>query len=235
MSPILVLHAAGLDADSARFLDLPGTIGVTLTGHGRRARPRPDLSLADMADEIVGWLPEPAHIVGLSMGGMVAQQLALTRPELVRSLVLACTTDCTPTQAILDRADATESESRADTIRITMERWFTADALRREPTEPIAYARSCLQDIDTRAFATIWRALAGHDVTDRLGEINAPTTCISGSADVSTPPEVVTALAAGLPNARLVEIDAPHMAPLEQPAAFRAAVQEHLSWVDRSA
>ncbi|WP_162606289.1 alpha/beta fold hydrolase [Jiangella asiatica] len=232
MTPVLLLHSAGLDGRSARYLDLPATVlGPTLPGHGRRGRPRPDLSLADMVDEVAGWLPEPAHVVGLSMGGMVAQQLALAHPDLVRSLVLACTTAGTPTQVLLDRAAATEADPRAETIRTTMRRWFTAAALSGEPAEPVAYARSCLETIDTTALAAVWRALAGHDVTDRLAEITVPTTCVAGRYDVSTPPDVVAALAAGLPDARLVQVDGPHLAMLEEPAAFRATVMEHLARV----
>jgi 3-oxoadipate enol-lactonase len=68
-------------------------------------------------------------------------------------------------------------------------------------------------------------------VRDRLGEIAVPTTCIAGTGDVSSPVPVVRELAAGVPGARLVELDAPHMAFLERPAEFSAAVREHLARV----
>src|SRR5690606_20022314 len=104
--------------------------------------------------------------------------------------------------------------------------------LARKPEPPgLAYARECLSTIDRDSFAAVWRALAGHDALDRIAEITAPTTCLAGTHDVSTPPPELAAMAERLPKARLVEIDAPHMAPLEQPETFRAVVRDHLEWV----
>ena len=229
---LLVLHAAGLDTRSVEFLGVDGAIGPTLPGHGDRCRPRPGLTLLDMADEIAGWVSEPVDVVGLSMGGMVAQHLALQHPDRVRSLVLACTTARTPTEVLLQRAAATEVSSDEELVTTTLARWFTADFLARSPEPaPLAYARACLARIDHAAFADVWRAIAGHDVLDRLGGITVPVTCVAGSADVSTPPAELEALAERLPEARLVQIDAPHMAPLERPGQFRSVVLDHLEWV----
>lgn len=233
-TPVLVLHAAGLDAASGDLLGLEQVISVTLPGHGVRRRQRPGMTLSDMADEVAGWVRSPVDVVGLSMGGMVAQHLALAHPTLVRSLVLACTTARTPSEVLLDRADATEVEPTERTVATTLERWFTADFLASTPpSEPLAYARRCLENIDAGSFADIWRAIAGHDVLDRLVEITAPTTCLAGKQDISTPPDELATLAEHLPNARYVEIDAPHMAPLERPDEFRRVVHDHLSWVER--
>ncbi|GFG52666.1 hypothetical protein CQY20_01440 [Mycolicibacterium agri] len=231
-APVLILHAAGLDAACADLLGVDGAISVTLPGHGIRRRQRPGLQLEDMADEIAGWVRTPVHVVGLSLGGMVAQHLALAHPGSVHSLVLACTTARTPTEILVDRAAATESDPTERTVATTLERWFTADFLAATPEpEALAYARRCLQNIDKASFADIWRAMADHDVLDRLGEITAPTTCLAGKHDVSTPPQELITLAERLPNARYVEIDAPHMAPLEKPNEFRQALSDHLAWV----
>jgi pimeloyl-ACP methyl ester carboxylesterase len=229
---VLVLHAAGLDTRSVDFLGVEGAISPTLPGHGDRRRPRPGMSLLDMADEVAGWVTGPVDVVGLSMGGMVAMHLALEYPDRVRSLLLACTTARTPTEVLLERAAATEVASDDELVTTTLRRWFTADYLARTPEPaPLAYARNCLTRIDHAAYADVWRAIAGHDVLDRLGEIGVPTTCLAGTRDVSTPPAELEVLATGVPGARLVEIDAPHMAPLEQPEQFRRVVLEHLEWV----
>jgi pimeloyl-ACP methyl ester carboxylesterase len=147
---------------------------------------------------------------------------------------LACTTARTPTQVLLDRADATEREPTERMVATTLQRWFTTEFLAGTPEpEQLAYARRCLQNIDAGTFADVWRAIAGHDVLDRLDEIAVPTTCLAGKHDVSTPPQELSILAEHLPNARYVEIDAPHMASLEQPDGFRRVVREHLAWFGR--
>jgi 3-oxoadipate enol-lactonase len=114
----------------------------------------------------------------------------------------------------------------------TMKRWFTAGALeRRSAAPPIAYAYEQLLATDVGVLADTWRAIARHDVRGLLGGIRMPVTCIAGRQDESTPLAVMQDLATRLPDARLVELDAPHMAFLEQPREFATAVQEHLAWV----
>jgi 3-oxoadipate enol-lactonase len=185
-----------------------------------------------MADEIVGHSTGPLDVVGASLGGMVAMHLALSHPDRVRSLVLACTTPRGDAAVMNARADATDARGSAGMLEDTMTRWFTAAALEDAPdAPPLAYARERLLAMDAGALADTWRAIGFHDVLHRLGEIQVPTTCIAGVHDLSTPLEVMTDLAARLPAARLVEMDAPHMAFLERPREFAAAVREHLAWV----
>ncbi|WP_433282190.1 alpha/beta fold hydrolase [Pseudonocardia xinjiangensis] len=229
-SDLLFLHPVGLDRDCVRWLDLPPVRAVTFPGHGERARARPGLTLADMADEIVGHSTGPLDVVGASLGGMVALHLALAHPDRVRSLVLACTTPRGDAAVMTARADATEARGSAGMLDDTMARWFTPAALRNPDAPALAYARDRLLTMDAGALADTWRAIGTHDVLDRLGEIRVPTTCIAGLHDLSTPMEVMTDLAARLPVARLVEMEAPHMAFLERPREFAAAVREHLVW-----
>jgi 3-oxoadipate enol-lactonase len=230
-SSLLFLHPVGLDRRCVAWLDLPPVRAVTLPGHGERARARPGLTLAGMADEIVGHSTGPLDVVGASLGGMVAMHLALEHPDRVRSLVLACTTPRGDAAVMSARADATEARGAAGMLEDTMTRWFTPPALEGErDAPPIVYARERLLAMDAGALADTWRAIGTHDVLHRLGEIGVPTTCIAGVHDLSTPMDVMTDLAARLPDARLVEMDAPHMAFLERPREFSAAVLEHLAW-----
>jgi 3-oxoadipate enol-lactonase len=85
--------------------------------------------------------------------------------------------------------------------------------------------------MDPGALADTWRAIGSHHVLDRLAQITVPTTCIAGRVDASTPLEVMRDLAERLPKSRLVELDAPHMAFLENADEFAAAVRAHLAWV----
>lgn len=228
---VLFLHAVGLDSRAASFLDLPDVIAPTLPGHGARSRPRAGLTLDDIADEVVGWTNGPLHIVGASFGAMVALHVALRHPDRVKSMVLACTTARADATVMEERARLTEQRGAAAMVYSTLERWFSAAYLGRSPLPPaLDYARNCLESADADALADTWRAMAQHDVLDRLGEIRVPTTCIAGARDVAAPPQAMPALAAGLPAARLVVLDAPHMAFLEEPRSFVDATQEHLRW-----
>lgn len=231
---VLFLHPVGLDRDAARFLDLGDVAGgvhaITFPGHGDRRRARPGLTLDDMADEIAGHATGPFDVVGASLGGMVAMHLALDHPGLVRSLVLACTTPDGATDVMEARAAATEERGSAGMLDDTMTRWFTADGLA-SGAPYLDHARERLVTMDPGALADTWRAIGTHHVLDRLGEITVPTTCIAGRVDASTPLEVMRDLDARLPKSRLVELDAPHMAFMENADEFTAAVRTHLEWV----
>lgn len=232
--PVLVLHSAGLDRESVRFLSVPGVHGVDLQGHG--ANPSPATTVQAMADEVAAQIDAPVDIVGLSLGGMVAQHVALRHPHKVRSLLLGCTTAYPNREAMLDRALLTEQQGRDELVSTTLERWFSPEALGSSPEpEGVRYAKERLEQIDQARFAAVWRAIATHDVRDIVSSITAPTTCLAGSGDVSTPPEVVRALHRAIRGSRYVEMAAPHMAYLEDPRRFSQAVLEHLDWAARFA
>lgn len=232
----LFLHPVGLDASCVRWLDIPQVQAGTFPGHGDRARARPGLRLEHLADEIAGWTQGPLDVVGASLGGMVALHLALNHPNRVRSLVLACTTAAGDANVMRDRAAATEARGSLDMLNETMTRWFSSATVKEDPlAAPVAYARERLIAMDAGALADTWLAIGAHDVRQRLAEITAPATCIAGLTDVSSPLPVMTELADGLPHSRLVTMDAPHMAFLEQPAEFSALVRAHLEWTGEEA
>lgn len=229
---LLFLHPVGLDARCVQFLSLPTALAPTFPGHGDRRRARSGLTLGDMADEVVGWTTGPLDVVGASLGGMVALHLALDHPERVRSLVLSCTTAYGNADVMLPRAEQTEARGADGMLDDTLTRWFRPEVLSATPAEPtVDYARECLLGMDTGALADTWRAVGAHDVVARLGEIDVPTTCIAGTHDMSTPPDVMADLAARLPNAQLREIEAAHMAHLERPREFSDLVGRHLDRV----
>lgn len=231
-STLLFLHPVGLDTECLQLVPLPPAQAPTFPGHGDRRRARPGMTLADLADEVVGWTTGPLDVVGASLGGMVALHLALDHPERVRSLVLSCTTAYGMPDVMLPRADETERRGSAEMLDPTLARWFRPEVLERAPELPgVGYARRRLLAMDAGALADTWRAIAAHDVRDRLGQVAVPTTCIAGRHDQSTPPQVMAELADGIPSARLVEMEAAHMAHLELPDEFAAIVREHLARV----
>lgn len=214
--------------------------GVPIAGAGVRhelpgfGRPRATVppTMASLADELVAEHPGPLHLVGISMGGMVAQHAALRHPDRVASLLVACTGAATDPETMAARARAAEAGGMAAVIDSTLARWFTAGALARVPAHPgVEYARNTLAALDPKAFADGWRAIGGHDVRERLPELAMPLTAVAGSADAASPLRRSEELAARARNGRLVVVDgAPHMIHLECPERFSAAVSEHLQW-----
>ncbi len=228
-APVIFLHPIGLDAEAARFLDAPEMLAPTLPGFGVRTR-RAGLTLDDAADEIAGWTEGPVHLVGCSMGGMVAMHFALRFPERTASLVLGYTGARVDPGLMADRALEVERDGSAALAGPTMSRWFTPEALDRSPlAHGVAYARQMLLDTGAERIADGWRAIAGHDVLgslDRLAGI--PVTCIAGRRDQSTPLAAVEAMAGAIPGARLVVTDHPHMGFLEEPDEFDSLLRQHL-------
>jgi 3-oxoadipate enol-lactonase len=230
---LALLPPLGLDARFWDGVDLPAATvhRHEYGGFGRRA-----LGLPELADEVAATYPGTLDVVGLSMGGMVAQHLALRHPGKVRSLVLACTAAAVDPQVMLARAAAAERGGMAAVLDQTMARWFTPAALALDPLPaPVEYARSTLLALDPLSFARAWRAIAWHDLRARLGAVRVPVTCIAGTADASAPLAIMRDLCARISGAALAVLDGPHMLPLERPAEFADAVREHLDRVAEDA
>ncbi len=239
--PVLLLHPIGLDLtcwDAQVAALVPGfrVLRVDLRGHGRSQVPRAPYSLAGMAGDAHGLLQTlqigAAHVIGLSLGGMVAQVLALEHPDDVRSLVLADTVSTLTPEAraaILERGAAARRGGMAAVLDTTLARWFTQGFLQ----APVA--RRCRERLladDVEGWAGAWQAISEVETQPRLKDIRVPTLVIAGEADVSAPPARAEAMAAAIPGARLhIVPGAPHMLPLEQPAAFNAAVLDFLRTV----
>ena len=231
---VVLLHAVGLDltcweaqveALTPRFR----VLRVDLRGHGRSDVPPPPYTLEGFAEDVHGLLGAlqlaPAHVIGLSLGGMVAQLLALDYPKAVRSLVLADTNSTLPPEArpaMIERGEAAKRGGMSAVVDITLARWFTPGFM---GADVVAQCRERLLTDNVEAWAASWRAISELNTESRLPEIRVPTLVITGENDVSAPIARAQAMAALIPGARLeIVAGAPHMAPLEQPALFNTAV-----------
>lgn len=236
---VVTLAPVGLDHRSWQSVDLSGihTLAHDFPGFGGRLRQPERATMEDWVDDLASALEKsdtgPVDVVGCSLGAMVAMNLVLRRPELVRSLLLACTGATADPEMMYERARRVEREGMEGVLTETLERWFTPRALVATPTPSgLAYARSALRALQPGAFADGWRVIAGHDVTADLASINVPTTCVAAQDDRAAPLDRVKHIATSIPGARLVVIPGPHMAFLEEPFAFRCALVEHLAWIN---
>jgi 3-oxoadipate enol-lactonase len=201
-------------------------------GHGSSEAPEGAYSMADLADDAAALLRElnsgPVVWVGLSMGGMAGQELALRHPSLVRALVLANTTSGYPEaarEAWRQRIATVQTQGIDAIADAVMGRYFH-DEFRAGQAATVARFRRRVVGTDVVGYAGCCHAVGTVDTTARLGAIKAPTLVIAGELDQGTPVEMSRTLVDGIAGAQLVVLkDASHLSYIEQPQAFTEAVR----------
>lgn len=238
--PVLLLHPVGLRGAfwAPVMAELEADVRLIVPdarGHGDSDVPQAPFSLEDMADDMIELLRcvggGKAVVVGCSMGGMVAQAVALRAPDLVAGLVVANTSHTrTPEgRAVMERRAAAAAPGMPGVVDSTLSRWFSAEVHLRQP-EIVLLARNWLLEADPIVHAWSWRAIRDLAHDDRLGEVRVPALCIAGSDDQSTATSAIRATAQAFGDGRFRELPATgHLAPLERPAAFAALLREFIA------
>jgi len=236
---LVLLHGVGLDRTMWQpvigALETEFTVRtLNLLGHGSREAAWDGITLADLADDI-GWQLSPAtHLVGFSLGALVAQYLARYRPELVASLT-SVSSVCQRTDAerdlVLTRLATAESDFPAS-VAASLRRWFPSDSLdvRLNP-ESASEVESILLSNDVPSYLNSYRVFATADaeIGPELARISAPSLAITGELDSGSTPEMTRRLAAAIPNCSAVVVsECRHMLPIERPVEFTAAVTTFL-------
>jgi len=243
--PLVLLHAFPLDhsmwALQEPLAEQVRLIAPDLRGFGFSDAALPE-TIAAWADDVVAVLDAlhvrgPAVICGISMGGYVAQHVAARHPDRVAALILVDTRlEADSAEARAGRADLAAKVGRLGLS-------ILADAMvpRLLADSEEARAAGGRAELESRLRATIMgqrveavQAALGAlgarpDMTEPLRRLRAPALLVGGAEDAITPPACLQAAEAVIPRARLLIVPAAgHMVPLEQPAAFNAAVLEFL-------
>lgn len=206
-------------------------------GHGHSPMPSGMPTIADLAEDVrklLGVLGiRRTHFVGLSMGGMIGQQLAIRYPDLLESLVLADTLSAygPEHQAMWQgRIDAASGPAGMEPlVEPTVTRWFT-EAFRLANPQVMDWVRGMIRATSREGFTGCCHALMALDLTASLPEVRVPTLVLVGRQDPTTPVAGAEVIARAIPNARLVIIDdAAHIANVEQPDVFGRLVLQFLS------
>jgi 3-oxoadipate enol-lactonase len=200
-------------------------------GHGSSDIPAGPYAMADLADDAARLLREldtgPVVWVGLSMGGMVGQELALRHPSLVAALVLANTTSSYPeaARAAWTQRIATVQDQGIDAIADAVMARYFHDAFRAAHPATVARFRQRLITTDPAGYVGCCAAVSAVDTTARLGQIAVPALVLAGELDQGTPVAMAETLARGIPGAALQVIQqASHLGAIEQPGAYAEAV-----------
>jgi 3-oxoadipate enol-lactonase / 4-carboxymuconolactone decarboxylase len=202
-------------------------------GHGGSSAPPGPYSIADLGGDVVELLDhlevERASVCGVSLGGMVAMWIGSRHPERVDRLVLACTAaHLPPAEGWYDRASTVRAEGTGVLLPALLGRWFTPGFTERRP-EAAAEVEAMLAACAPDGYAGCCEAIATMDQRAQLGAITAPTLVIAGGADPVTPPAMALALHQAISGSALTVVPAAaHLANIEQPDRFNAALLDHL-------
>ncbi len=235
---VLLLHGLGscgedwvlqFPALTARYT----VLAPDLRGHGQSARPRGTYTIDRMADDIAGLLTalniESTHVVGLSLGGLVAQALALRERQQVRSLVLVNTFARLRPQGWRNWRYMLRRAWRLLNGGIQAQAQVIAEDLFPKPEQ--AHLRQIVVKRiianDPRAYrAALWAAWRFDSRRD-LGRIGVPTLVVAGLRDASVSLHAKQELADGISGARLVTVaDSGHVTPIDQCELFNRLVLE---------
>jgi 3-oxoadipate enol-lactonase len=209
-------------------------------GHGRSDAPAGPYTLADLAGDAARLIDElelgAVTWIGLSMGGMVGQELALRHPEKVQALVLANTTSAYPAEARAgwdQRIAGVRAGGLEAIVDGALQRWFHAGFHAEQP-HAVAHWRARVLECNPAAYAACCEAIRDVDTTARLPRIGVPALVLASELDQGTPTDMARTISQAIPGARLVVLrDASHLSVLEQPVAFTQALDDWLASLRR--
>lgn len=236
-SPVVLLGSLGStvrmwEPQLQGLKDLSTVIACDLRGHGDSPVVPGPFSVSDMAADVIETMDAAGvdlfHVVGLSLGGAIAQALAIEYPERVNTATFMSTaaTFGDPRQWI-ERAAKVREEGTASLADATLPRWMTAEFRDANPDVAELFA-DMIRNTDDEGYALCCEALANFNSTDRLAEISQPVLTVAGTDDPTTPPDVLMQIADRVQDARSEVISpAGHVPTFEQGAEVTALIRAH--------
>jgi 3-oxoadipate enol-lactonase len=200
-------------------------------GHGHSDAPPGAYSLDMLGEDALGLLDalgiERVHFVGLSMGGMIGQYLALNHADRLEKLVLCDTAALLPQEAQpiwQERIELAREKGAEALLEETLERWFTPSFLRQRPPE-VERIRQQFLSTPVDGYIGCSEAIRGLNYLERLSEIKTPTLIMVGEEDPGTPVAAAEAMHQRIAGSRLAVLpSAAHLSNVEQAEGFNSAL-----------
>ena len=239
-APVLVLGPSlgtdlGLfDAQARALADRFRVIRYDLRGHGGSPVVPGPYGVADLADDVLRLLDslgvDRFAYAGVSLGGAIGLQLAVTVPERVTHLVVMASAARFPDPPSWKaRADRVRAEGTEFLVPSRVGAWVTPGFAESRPEETERLL-AMLRGTPREGYAACCETLEAFDLRDRLSGITAATLVIAGGDDPATPPDTVREIADGIPDARFVVVpEASHLVSAEQPDAVTAEIRRFLA------
>jgi pimeloyl-ACP methyl ester carboxylesterase len=240
--PVVLIHSLGASVHMWRGLidEFRGDytlIASDCRGHGSSSN-RGGFTVSAVADDL-GALTDMLglgsfHLIGISMGGLIALTLYSRKPESVRSLVLADSYAYAGHEG-LRRVAQTREALKSITMREFGERYASDTLLPSTPAEVRRELAEVIGRMSPEAYLQTVESILTEDVTPILSNVRVPTLVLVGEKDRRTPVAVSEHLARSIPGAELRVIpDAGHLANLDNPGAFNAAIRAFLEADEQS-
>lgn len=205
---------------------------IDTRGHGASDAPGGDYSLAMLAADVAAVMDDAgikrAAVAGVSLGGMIAMQLALDHPDHVSALGLICTSCAMDAASWAARIDTVRTQGTVAIAKMAVGRFLSASFVAQHPEIADGMEATIAEQSDN-GYAGAGAAIRDMALADRIAGIIAPTLVVTGTVDISTPyaghgERLVTEI----PGATHVGVAGAHLPPIEDPAALAAALRRFL-------
>jgi 3-oxoadipate enol-lactonase len=219
------------DPQVAAFRDRYCILNYDMRGHGKSAAPAGPYTLEMLADDVLGLMKhlgiERAKYVGLSIGGMIGQHLALKEPQRFEKMVLADTGHTQTPETLKqweERLRIAQTQGMKPLVAGTMERWFTPAFREKPEAKKIA---ELIANTPVNGYVGCGQAIMKLNTTARLKDIKLPVLAITGESDAAA--AGTRYIGEHVPGAKFVNIpQASHIANIEQPEKFNQALRDFL-------
>ncbi len=235
----LMANGSMWDWNVPAFADRYRVLRYDKRGHGSSGLSAGPYSIAQLADDAIGLLDAlgiaKAHFMGLSIGGMIGQQLGARFPERIYSLSLCNTASEMPPRSLWEeRFEIARTQGIAGLVDGTIKRWFTAPFIERAPKD-IEKVRQMILGTNVDGYMACGSAVRDMAQSTMLLKIKTPTLVLSGRYDPACTVEQGIVLHRLIDGSKMVVLeDAAHLSNIEQAVAFNRTVREFIDSVDNA-